>query len=98
MFIRRVVGGSMLPSLAEGEFVVCVKKRTYNVGDIVIFRIDDKELIKRIHGKTEDKIYVLGDNLAASTDSRQFGPIVVKNIKGRCVTKYRVRPFTVVRL
>lgn len=88
----------MMPALREGDFVVCAKKRTYKVGDVVIFRIDNKELIKRIYGKSEDKMYVLGDNQDASTDSRKFGAVSLNAIKGRCLYKYRTRPPIVERL
>jgi len=40
---------------------------------VVIIRHNGKEKIKRVHEVADDKLFVLGDNAAASTDSRDFG-------------------------
>ncbi len=98
MFIRRVLGASMAPSLVDGDVVVCVKKRHYNVGDIIVARVENREVIKRIHGKTQDKVYLLGDNLPMSSDSREYGAVAVRSVMAKCSHKVTLRPFTVVRL
>lgn len=97
MFIRRVVGLSMEPALAEGDLVVCSKKRHYNVNDIVVATVNGQQVIKRIYGKTENKVYLLGDNSSASTDSRQYGAVDKKLLQGRCNYLYR-KPLTLRRL
>jgi nickel-type superoxide dismutase maturation protease len=85
LLVRRVVGESMLPNLKPGQIVVGWKSNQFKVGDIVIIRHDNLEKIKRV-GKIEGrKIYVFGDNVAASTDSRQFGYIDQTQIIGRII-------------
>ncbi len=83
--VRQVQGGSMLPSLRTGQLVVA--KRTYRVkpGDVVIVRHAGLEKIKRIKERQEDRLYLLGDNPAASTDSRTFGWIPVECVIAKVV-------------
>jgi nickel-type superoxide dismutase maturation protease len=71
--IRRVEGLSMLPAFTHGKIVVGWRFRQPKVGDVVIARHHRIELIKRVSELQEDKVYLLGDNAEASTDSRQFG-------------------------
>jgi nickel-type superoxide dismutase maturation protease len=85
LLVRRVVGESMLPNLKPGQIVVAWRSGRPKVGDVVVIRHDSLEKIKRI-GKIESrKVYVLGDNSAASTDSRQFGAIDRTQIIGRVI-------------
>ena len=72
--IRRIVGGSMLPRLTPGRIVLGLRTRRIKIGDVVILFHDGLEKIKRIdHIEDDGKLYVLGDNAEASTDSREFG-------------------------
>jgi hypothetical protein len=47
-------------------------------------------LLKRVADITDDGIVVLGDNAAASTDSRHFGPLAWSSVIG--VALYRYAP------
>jgi type IV secretory pathway protease TraF len=47
--------------------------RSLHAGQVVIVERDNKQLIKRIERIEADKLFVIGDNLPASIDSRQFG-------------------------
>ena len=71
--IRRVEGLSMLPAFAHGKIVIGWRFRRPQVGDVVIAKHHHLELIKRVSELQEDRVYLLGDNADASTDSRQFG-------------------------
>ena len=84
--IKRVIG---LP----GE-TVAIKKGKIYINDKVI---DDEYA----YGETsdfdkvtlsDDEYFILGDNRLISKDSRYFGPIKVKEIKGKIV--FRLFPFT----
>lgn len=58
-----VSGISMEPTLFTGDLVITRRQDTYQVGDIVAFRVDDGLVIHRIVGLTPEGTYVLrGDN------------------------------------
>jgi len=84
LLIRRVVGESMLPKLRPGQIVVGWRSDRPKVGDIVVIRHGSLEKIKRVGRVEGHKVYVLGDNANASTDSRQFGYVNRTQIIG-CV-------------
>ena len=71
--IRRVVGDSMLPTLRPGTVVIALRWRRVRQGDVVIIRHEGIDKIKRVHKLRPGSVYVLGDNAAASTDSRHHG-------------------------
>lgn len=73
LLVRRISGESMLPTLRAGQLVLFASGRPLHVGDVVMFRHDNKEKIKRIARLESGKVYLLGDNPEASTDSREFG-------------------------
>lgn len=82
MYIRRVVGRSMLPKIRPGSIVMALKFLRPKVGDVVILRHDNKELIKRISELSGNGVYVLGDNPKESSDSRQYGWLPISTVLG----------------
>jgi len=99
--ISFISGNSMQPTLKNNSLIIVdqylYKLFTIKKEDILIFRVKDEEVIKRIHGlpketiDTEegkltlkkDEIYVLGDNPKESIDSRMYGPLKINNIIGK---------------
>ena len=72
--LRRVSGDSMLPRLRPGQLVLAVPlRRRLQPGQLVIVRHDGLEKVKRIERLDGNRVFVVGDNPADSTDSRQFG-------------------------
>jgi len=67
------VGDSMLPTLTPGRIVVGIRPRHLKIGDIVIVRHEGLEKIKRVKDLLPDRVFIVGDNPGASTDSHQFG-------------------------
>jgi nickel-type superoxide dismutase maturation protease len=87
----------MRPTLEPGDWGLALgnaRGRRPRVGDIVVLEHPERpwfELVKRVidvrssptSGATE--LWVEGDDPAASTDSRHFGPVDGSQIRGRLV-------------
>ncbi len=92
----RVTGESMLPHLPPGQEVLTVSPRhdgrPPQVGDVVVIPHPPQPetlILKRVAHVLPDGEYVLlGDNPAASTDSRHFGPVTPDKILGRVVCRF----------
>lgn len=82
IFIRRVVGDSMLPTLKNKTVVLCRQTRSLREGQVVVAFINGREVIKRIREINDADIFIVGDNEAQSTDSRSYGPIGDQYIEG----------------
>jgi nickel-type superoxide dismutase maturation protease len=88
-----VVGDSMAPQLRPGDRLLVTSLVPIRRGDVVALR-DPRDrgrvLVKRVAAvlDAERRVVVLGDNRAASTDSRSFGPVPVRLLLGRCVWRY----------
>lgn len=80
--LRRIMGDSMLPTLRQGQLVLFASGHPAKVGDIVMIRHNGVEKIKRVARLEGGRVYLLGDNPEASTDSRQFGWLGVEVIRG----------------
>ncbi len=81
-------GRSMLPSLKEGDRVLVLKTKNVKKGDVIVFSESGIDCVKRIHNADEDSVFVLGDNMQESTDSRNYGPISRKQVLGKAILKY----------
>ena len=87
--VRLVVvdGDSMRPTLEPGDRLV-VLRLPPRVGDVVALEVGHRVLVKRVAGVAGDDVTVRGDNAAASTDSRTFGPVPRSAVLGRAVYRY----------
>lgn len=81
-YLRRVIGKSMLPSLRPGEIVFGTRFKQPKVGDMVIAQSNEREIIKRVAQVGAQGYYLLGDNLAESTDSRAYGWFAKNQVRG----------------
>lgn len=81
----------MSPTLREGQNVLSFNwaylGRKPKVGDIVIVKQNDKELVKRVQKVSGNEVFVVGDNTKESTDSRYFGGVDIEDIVGKVVYK-----------
>ena len=85
-----VTGESMIPALHPGDRVLVVRGRP-RVGDVVAVadpRVAARLLLKRVAALGPEGVTVLGDNRAASTDSRALGPVAPAALRGRAVYRY----------
>lgn len=87
-----VAGTSMAPALAPGDrLVVRRRPRRLAVGALVVVadpRDPGRLVVKRVAALGAGGVTVLGDNPAASTDSRTFGPLPRAAVRGRVVYRY----------
>lgn len=79
----------MLPTLKEGQDVLVFNwaylLKKPKVGEIVVIKVNGKELVKRIQSLNDRSINVVGDNSKDSLDSRKLGSIIRKDIIGKVV-------------
>ncbi|MGF1598323.1 MAG: nickel-type superoxide dismutase maturation protease [Acidimicrobiales bacterium] len=91
----RVVGASMAPTLAEGEFVLVEAAAPFAVGDLVVARHPHDptmDVVKRVAAVRPDgTIELASDNPARGTDSSTWGPVAPGAVTGR-VTLVLDRP------
>ena len=88
----------MAPRLPSGALVVArsVNRATpLRPGDVVVARRPELEIVKRIQAiDAAGAIFLAGDNPAASTDSRQFGPVTRDQIVAQVQWRYWPLPPT----
>ncbi|MEM6518129.1 MAG: nickel-type superoxide dismutase maturation protease [Cyanobacteria bacterium P01_C01_bin.70] len=92
----RVTGDSMTPVLlAQQEVLInpsAYQKRLPQPDDIVVARHPHQprlRIIKRVlFVEPDGRCYLRGDNQSASTDSRQFGLVVLNHIDGQVLCRF----------
>jgi signal peptidase I len=91
----------MAPTLIPGDWGLVVTPHRFANGDVVVVEHPHRrgyEMVKRIRASpgeriddralAEDEYWVEGDLAAASTDSRQFGPVRRDALKAKVVLVY----------
>ena len=87
LFLRRVcvVGDSMAPTYQAGDRLIAVRRwRRVRVGDVVVVadpRDPTRWLLKRCVSRDGRRLDLRGDNVVASTDSRDFGPVEERSVR-----------------
>ncbi len=92
----QVAGESMAPTLLPGDRVLVWRglgplRPPPRAGDLVAVadpRDPERVVVKRVAGVAGTEVSVQGDNEAASTDSRHFGPVSAAAIRGRVIYRY----------
>ena len=85
----------MAPRLPSGSLIVArpIDEATrLQIGDVVVARRPDRpdlEIVKRIQAiDPQGAFFLAGDNPTSSTDSRQFGPVMRRQILARVGWRY----------
>jgi nickel-type superoxide dismutase maturation protease len=91
----------MAPTLAPDDRALVVTKTRYSTGDVVVVEHPERpgyEMVKRVVAGpgevveglalNDGEYWVEGDMPAASTDSRQFGPVRAEALKAKVVLVY----------
>ncbi len=82
----RVAGDSMLPTLADGQFVLVDPTRRPVAGELALARHPDRAdllVVKRVDAVLADGAFELrSDNPEAGTDSRTWGPLPPTSVLG----------------
>jgi nickel-type superoxide dismutase maturation protease len=92
-----VEGPSMAPTLVAGDWLLvdpdAFRTRAPGAGELVLVpdpRRPDRLLVKRVATAHPDgRLELRGDAPAASTDSREFGPVAPELVLGRPWARYR---------
>lgn len=86
-----VVGESMSPTLLPGDRVLVLRTRRLRLGSVVAVvdpRSAERTVLKRVSAVGPGSVMLLGDNAGASTDSRTFGPVELRAVRGRVFYRY----------
>ena len=79
--------GPLRPPIRVGHLVALVDprdRRPRGSGGVPRERV----MVKRVAGLAGGQVVVRGDNAAASTDSRHFGPVTRGDLLGRVICRY----------
>lgn len=75
----------MIPDYRPGDYVVTFNWTDVRAGDVVIFKVNGKNYIKRVRKNLKDLVEVVGDN---EKESSKVGPVKRSDIIGRVVLLY----------
>lgn len=85
--LYRVSGDSMLPTYKTGDVLVGARWGRPRNGAVVVAQFG-KPLVKRvIRTEPDGRLWLQGDNSAASTDSREFGAVDPKVVEAIILAK-----------
>lgn len=83
LIVRRVVGHSMEPGLRQGRIVFASPLLSVGNHDVVVARVEGRNVIKRVSRVLPNHVLLVGDNTAHSRDSRVFGEVSKEVILGK---------------
>jgi phage repressor protein C with HTH and peptisase S24 domain len=82
----------MVPALAPGDWLLVRRTSRVSAGDVVVVRLGGRVMVKRAARREGAGWWVLGDNAAASDDSRTYGAVPDADVVGVVRWRYRPRP------
>ena len=81
----------MRPALEPGDRLLLARTHRVRPGDLVAVldpRFNRRTVVKRVAAVSASGLTVLGDNPAASTDSRIYGTVPSDAVRGRVLYRY----------
>lgn len=79
----------MLPTLKPSQKIICFNWSYLfsnpKAGDLVIAKVQDRELVKRVTRVENNRFFLEGDNKEKSTDSKKFGFLGKESILGKII-------------
>lgn len=82
--VLQIYGGSMTPSLEDGEIVVSTKSREFKSGDIVAFYYNNKVLIKRVIATSGKWVDIKEDGTVFVDGAELYEPYITEKALGNC--------------
>jgi len=82
--VLQIYGGSMTPTLEDGEIIFTVKTAEPEAGDIIAFYYNNKILVKRVIGEAGDWINITEDGMVYVNEIRLDESYVVEPALGEC--------------
>ena len=84
MPVLQIYGGSMTPTLSDGNIVVSVKSGDFQSGDIIAFYYNNKILIKRVIAGPGDWVNIEEDGTVYVNNERLEEPYLTEKALGEC--------------
>ncbi len=84
MPVLQIYGGSMTPTLSNGDIVISVKTGDFQTGDVIAFYYNNKILIKRIIAKPGDWVNIDKDGTVYVNDNPIDEPYISEKALGEC--------------
>lgn len=88
----QIKGGSMAPTLNDGELVIWMKEDEIKYGDIVAFSCNDNHFVKRVIGQSGDWINIDEDGTVYVNGEQIDEPYIADKAYGNCDLEF---PFQV---
>lgn len=80
--VLQIYGGSMTPTLQDGEIVVSIKSADFDPGEIVAFYYNNKILIKRVIARTGDWVDIREDGTVTVNGEELVEPYLTEKAFG----------------
>lgn len=84
MPVLQIYGGSMTPTLSNGNIVVSVKSGDFQSGDIIAFYYNNKILIKRVIAGPGDWVNIEEDGTVYVNSEKLEEPYLTEKALGEC--------------
>lgn len=85
--VFRIYGGSMTPTMENGQIVVAAKSNDFNTGDLIVFKYNNKILVKRVIASSGDWVNIDKNGTVFVNDKELREPYLSERALGECDIK-----------